>query len=101
MNKNKHSSPLKFIFKYTKKYWLKLLLAMLFMMCSSGLNVLPPYLFKSIVDDVLISKNIFMLNVVCISVVIIFGLKAVTTYFQRYFMNEAGQSVVMDIRIDL
>ena len=71
------------------------------MFASSGLNVLPPYLFKSIVDDVLISKNIFMLNMVCISVVAIFGLKAVTTYFQRYFMNEAGQSVVMNIRIDL
>ena len=97
----KTSSPLIFLFSYTKKYWKKLFLAILFMFCSSGLNVLPPYLFKSIVDDVLISKNIFMLNVVCISVVIIFGLKAVTTYFQRYFMNEAGQSVVMDIRIDL
>lgn len=100
MNK-KNSSPIKFLFGYTKKNSLKLFLAVLFMFTSSGLNVLPPYLFKSIVDDVLISKNIFMLNLICISVVIIFGLKAVTTYFQRYFMNVAGQSVVMEIRIDL
>ena len=100
MNK-KNSSPIKFLFGYTKKNLPKLFLAILFMFASSGLNVLPPYLFKSIVDDVLISKNIFMLNMVCISVVAIFGLKAVTTYFQRYFMNEAGQSVVMNIRIDL
>lgn len=92
---------IKFLFGYTKKYLLKLFLAVVFMFASSGLNVIPPYLFKSIVDDVLISKNFFMLNIICISVVIIFGLKAVTTYFQRYFMNEAGQSVVMDIRIDL
>ena len=42
-----------------------------------------------------------MLNVICISIVIIFGLKAITTYFQRYLMNEAGQRVVMDIRIAL
>ncbi len=74
---------------------------MLCMLASSGLNVLPPYLFKSIVDDVLISKNIFMLNMICISIVVIFGLKAITTYFQRYLMNEAGQRVVMDIRIAL
>ena len=94
-------TPLKFLFGYTKRYWKKLFLAILFMLASSGLNVMPPYLFKSIVDDVLISKNIFMLNVVCVSVIVIFGLKAVTTYFQRYFMNVAGQSVVMDIRIDL
>ncbi|MBQ9418826.1 MAG: ABC transporter ATP-binding protein, partial [Synergistaceae bacterium] len=95
------TSPVNFLFRYTKRYWKKLFLAIVFMVASSGLNVLPPYLFKSIVDDVLISKNIFMLNVVCGAVIVIFGLKAVTTYFQRYFMNEAGQSVVMDIRIDL
>ncbi|MBR0080149.1 MAG: ABC transporter ATP-binding protein [Synergistaceae bacterium] len=99
-NKNKNS-PIKFLIGYTKKYWHKIFLAVIFMLLSSGLNILPPYLFKTVVDDVLISKNFFMLNVICISIILIFGLKAVTLYFQRYFMNEAGQSVVMDIRIDL
>lgn len=96
-----NKTPVKFILAYTKPHYLKIFLAMIFMLASSGLNVLPPYLFKSIVDDVLISKNIFMLNVICVSVVIIFGLKAITTYFQKYLMNQAGQSVVMDIRTDL
>ena len=95
------NSPVKFLFNYTKKYWLKIFLAIVFMLVSSGLNILPPYLFKTVVDDVLISKNFFMLNVICVSLVLIFGLKAITSYFQRYFMNEAGQRVVMDIRIDL
>lgn len=99
-NANK-KSPVYFILGYTKKYWLKIFWALIFMLLSSGLNVLPPYLFKTVVDDVLISKNFFMLNLICVSLILIFGLKAVTTYFQRYFMNEAGQSVVMDIRIDL
>ncbi|MBQ6737934.1 MAG: ABC transporter ATP-binding protein [Synergistaceae bacterium] len=99
-NKNKNS-PIKFLIGYTKKYWHKIFLAVIFMLLSSGLNILPPYLFKTVVDDVLISKNFFMLNVICVSIILIFGLKAVTLYFQRYFMNEAGQSVVMDIRIDL
>lgn len=74
---------------------------MVFMLASSGLNVLPPYLFKNIVDDVLISRNVFMLNMICGAIVLIFGLKAITTYYQRYLMNEAGQSVVMDIRTEL
>lgn len=95
------SGPLIFLVGYTRKYYVKLLLAIFFMLASSGLNIIPPYLFKSVVDDVLISKNLFMLNVICISLVVIFGLKAVTTYYQRYLMNEAGQSVVMDIRIAL
>ena len=81
MNKK---SPVKFLLNYTKKYWLKIFLALIFMLLSSGLNVLPPYLFKTVVDDVLISKNFFMLNFICVALVLIFGLKAVTTYFQRY-----------------
>ena len=92
------SEPVRMLCAYTRKYRLKIFLAVIFMLASSGLNVIPPYLFKSVVDDVLISKNIFMLNVICGLVVIIFGVKAVTIYLQRYCMNEAGQGVVMDIR---
>ena len=92
------SEPVRMLCAYTRKYRLKIFLAVIFMLASSGLNVIPPYLFKSVVDDVLISKNIFMLNVICGLVVIIFGVKAVTMYLQRYCMNEAGQGVVMDIR---
>lgn len=98
MNKK---SPLRFLLGCTKKYSFKIFLAMVFMLASSGLNILPPYLFRTVIDDVLISRNIFMLNMICVSLVLIFGLKAVTTYYQRYMMNEAGQSVVMDIRIAL
>ena len=92
------SAPVRMLFSYTKKYRLKIFLAVIFMLLSSGLNIIPPYLFKSLVDDVLISKNTFMLNVMCWSVIVIFGAKAVTMYLQRYYMNEAGQGVVMDIR---
>ena len=95
------SNPIKFLLSYTRKYSLKICLSMLFMLASSGLNVLPPYLFKTVVDDVLISRNVFMLNMICVAIVVIFGLKAITTYFQRYLMNDAGQSAVMDIRIAL
>ncbi len=95
------STPVKFLLSYTRKYYAKILLAVVFMLMSSGLNVLPPYLFKTVVDDVLISKDMFMLNMICVALVVIFGLKAITTYYQRYLMNEAGQSAVMDIRIAL
>ena len=90
--------PAAFLYSYAKPYRLKILLATVFMLASSGLNVLPPYLFKSVVDDVLISRNTLMLNIICVLVIVIFGLKAITMYLQRYYMNEAGQGVVMDIR---
>lgn len=85
----------------TSPYAGKLAWAMIFMLASSGLNVLPPWLFRSIVDDVLISRDMFSLNAVCFAVVAIFAVKAVTTYMQQYLMNDVGQSVVTDIRVAL
>ena len=96
-----YRNALSMLLSYTRKYWLKLILAVIFMLASAGLNVLPPYMFRNVVDDVLISKNIFMLNIICGSLILIFGLKAITTYYQRYLMSQAGQSVVMDLRITL
>ena len=86
---------------YTAPYRLKLAGAVFFMLASSGLNILPPWLFKSVVDDVLISRDLFVLNLICAAVVLIFVLKALTLYGREYLMNEVGQRVVMDIRIVL
>ncbi len=82
-------------------YRLRLAAGVAFMLASSGLNVLPPWLFKSVVDDVLISRSVLSLNLICLAVVAIFALKAVTSYWQQYLMNEVGQSVVMDVRVAL
>ncbi|MCR5347897.1 MAG: ABC transporter ATP-binding protein/permease [Fretibacterium sp.] len=75
--------------------------ALVFMLFSSLLNSLPPWLFKSVVDDVLISRDLMKLNLVCIAVIVIFAVKAVTLYWQQYLMSEVGQNVVMDIRLAL
>ena len=86
---------------YAAPYRYRLAGAVFFMLASSGLNILPPWLFKSVVDDVLISKNLFALNLICVSVILIFVLKAMTLYGREYLMNDVGQRVVMDIRIVL
>ena len=86
---------------YAALYRYRLAGAVFFMLASSGLNILPPWLFKSVVDDVLISKNLFALNLICVSVILIFVLKAMTLYGREYLMNDVGQRVVMDIRIVL
>ncbi|MCR4818982.1 MAG: ABC transporter ATP-binding protein/permease [Fretibacterium sp.] len=83
----------------TAPYRFSLIWAVLFMFASSGLNVLPPWLFKGVVDDVLISRNLMSLNLICLAVVGIFAGKAVTTYWQQVLMNRVGQSVVMDLRV--
>jgi subfamily B ATP-binding cassette protein MsbA len=75
--------------------------ALFCMIAASGLNVLPPWLFRSVVDDVLISKNMTVLNALCVSVVVIFALKGAALYGQHCLMSRVGQLVVMDVRVAL
>ena len=86
---------------YTAPYFRTFMAAVFFMVAASALNVLPPWLFKSVVDDVLILRNMDVLNLLCVGIVVIFTLKGVALYGQQYLMNWVGQRVVMDIRIAL
>ena len=86
---------------YTAPYRRTFAAAVFFMIGASGLNVLPPWLFKSVVDDVLISKDMTVLNLLCVGVVMIFTLKGMALFGQQYLMNWVGQRVVMDIRVAL
>jgi subfamily B ATP-binding cassette protein MsbA len=54
-----------------------------------------------VVDDVLISKDMTVLNLLCVGVVVIFTLKGMALFGQQYLMNWVGQRVVMDIRVAL
>jgi len=86
---------------YAAPYKKTFFAAFFFMLAASALNTLPPLLFMSLVDDVLIARNMTALNMLCVGVVVIFTLKGVAFFGQQYFMNWVGQRVVMDIRMVL
>lgn len=82
---------------YKKRFFL----AVACMLVASACNVVPPWLLKNVVDDVLIQKDLSMLNVLPFLLVALFAGKGVASYGQQYLMNWVGQNVVMDLRIRL
>lgn len=69
-------------------------------MVGAGLcAAIPAWLMKNVVDGVLIRKDYAMLNVLVVSLVVLFVFKAVFTYGQKYLMGWVGQKVVMDMRV--
>jgi subfamily B ATP-binding cassette protein MsbA len=71
------------------------------MVVASACNVIPPWLLKNVVDDVLIEKNLAMLNSLPFILVGLFAGKGVASYGHQYLMNWVGQNVVMDLRLHL
>jgi subfamily B ATP-binding cassette protein MsbA len=86
---------------YGKPYIPRLFSAMGCMVLASACNVVAPWLLKDIVDDVLISKNMLMLNFLVFGLILLYVGKNVAYYGQQYLMNWVGQKVVMDIRLEL
>ncbi len=75
--------------------------AILCMIMASACNVVPPWLLKNVVDDVLIDKNLVMLNILPFLLVVLFAGKGIASYGHQYLMNWVGQNVVMDLRLRL
>lgn len=82
-------------------YKMKIIYALICMVIASILNVLPAWLFKTIIDDVLINRDRDALTVVCIAAVLIFVFKGIASYAHQVLINWAGQSIIMDLRIAL
>lgn len=93
--------PLKKLLPFVLPYRMRLGAAFGCMLVASASGVLPPWLLKNVVDDVLIEKNSAMLNGLAIAIVLLFVLKNFASYGQHYLMVWVGQRAVMNLRVAL
>ncbi len=89
------------LLKYCVPYRKRLVTALVCMVLSAVFGIIPPWLIKNVVDDVLIAKRMNMLNLLACGVVVLYVLKAVFGYIHMYLMTWVGQKVVIDIRLEL
>lgn len=86
------------ILSYVKPYLHVLAAALLCTVLAAGGNLYLPWIIKDMVDKVLSEKDAFMLNVIAVSIIVIFIFRGIFYYGQNYLMNWVGQRVVIDIR---
>ncbi|MBF0409611.1 MAG: ABC transporter ATP-binding protein [Candidatus Riflebacteria bacterium] len=61
-------------------------------------TIYPAWIMKSVVNDVLINRNIKMLHTIALSLIVIMAIKGVAAFGQSYLMMLAAQSILRDIR---
>lgn len=86
---------------YCRPYLRRLGGAIACMIASALFGVIPPWLIRNVVDDVLIKGDAGMLNLLAVGVVVLYFLKACFAYGHAYLMAWVGQKVVMDLRLEL
>ncbi len=83
---------------FLKPYKIRLLLAAVFMLLTSGMIAAQTYLVKPAFDKVLLNKDLKLLFFLPPAIIIVSILKGVASYGRDYFMGYVGQKVVNDIR---
>lgn len=89
------------LIRLLRPYTGRFLSAIACMLVASACTVIPPWLIKNVVDDVLIARNMVMLNLLPVAIILLFLGKALAAYGHQYLMNWVGQRIVMELRIRL
>lgn len=89
------------LLSYALPYRRRAFWAFFCMVGAALFGVVPPWLMKNVVDDVLIGKRLGVLNVLAVGLVLLYAGKACFSYGQRYLMTWVGQRVILDLRVRL
>ena len=89
------------LFAYCKPYINRLVPALVLMALSALFGIIPPWLIKNVIDDVLIAGNGALLNLLAGGVLVLYILKALFGYGHIYLMTWVSQKIIIDIRLEL
>lgn len=86
------------LLKYIKPYLQRMVVAIFCIILAAGANLYVPWILRDIIDEVLTTKNMSMLNTIASGIVVVFFLRGIFFYGQTYLMSYIGQKVIIDIR---
>ncbi|GMB01299.1 lipid A export permease/ATP-binding protein MsbA [Pelosinus sp. IPA-1] len=86
------------LLQYVKPYLPRMIAAIFCIILAASANLYVPWILKGVIDDVLTTKNMTMLNTIAIGIVIVYFLRGIFFYGQTYLMSYIGQKVIIDIR---
>ncbi|TKB25772.1 lipid A export permease/ATP-binding protein MsbA [Desulfopila sp. IMCC35006] len=92
---------LKRLYHVIKPYQAKLFVAMVAMVCVSAGTGAQTWLVKDVLDKIFIDQNTFYLKLLPLVLLAIFFLKGVVYYLYSILLEQVGQSVIRDFRVNI
>lgn len=89
------------LLSYIKPYIPRLTLAIICTILAAMGQLYIPWMVKDMIDKVLSERDFYMLNVISVSIVVIYFARGIFFFGQNYLMAYVGQRVVIDIRSDV
>jgi len=86
------------LLRYLRPYVTKTLMAVACMLLATSASLYVPWIVRDIIDGVLVSKDVALLNAITAGIIVVFALRGFFVYGQNYLMSFISQKVVIDLR---
>ncbi len=86
------------LFVYVKPYWGRIILMFFTTFCYSFLNLIPPYLQRFMLDEVIVKKRIDLIKIVILAILLVHLCRAVFQGLRTYQLSWLGQKITYDLR---
>ena len=86
------------LLRMVKDHWVRLFFAVVAMVVVAATQVAIPFVLKHVMDDIFVSKDVRMLNLIPLSVIALFLIRGTAMYYQAYLMKYVGEKIIMRLR---
>ena len=83
---------------YARPYWVQAVLLIALIIVTSLLSLIPPLLYRALIDDALPNGDVELLNLIAIGIIGIAVLVGIIEVAQRYFSSTIGEGIIYDLR---
>lgn len=83
---------------FVRPYWKRMAVAIVFLLISSGLGLVLPWVIRGLIDSVFGTGNYGALNRIAVGLLLVFVAQAVFAFSRDYHLNYVGERVVANLR---
>ena len=83
---------------FIRPYWRRLAIAVVCLVVSAGLGLVLPWVVRSMIDSVFVSRDFAALNRIVAGLVLVFLVQAVFIYTRDYLLSYVGERTVANLR---
>ncbi|HLC14889.1 MAG TPA: ABC transporter ATP-binding protein, partial [Thermodesulfovibrionia bacterium] len=86
------------VFTYVRPYWFFSLIVLIAILLSSALELIPPLLYRELIDHVLPTRDLTSLHLLALAMIGIPVVSGLTGIVQRYYSAKMGEGIIYDLR---
>ncbi|WP_181197684.1 ABC transporter ATP-binding protein [Enhygromyxa salina] len=101
MDKEKPWRRLVRLFRYTRPYRARLVIAIVSLLVGAGLGLVYPWYFGELLGDAFAEQSTASLNKNTLILITTFGIGSVFVFIRHYLMSWLGERVVADLRLEV